>query len=178
MNIKAPVVVLIILFLAGNDGMAQQLKAGQVLPEVSQEQKTDRLRANFNAFLSVFIAYGKQQGDSPASIGQWAGRQFAKSWGEGLTPRGFVMGMNANWRTFNIETEILEVTENNIKATRDMIMSQKEFQDRYGQYGVTLDDFQAFNRAAMKAITSSFGLTYEEQVEGESIVFTVSESSE
>jgi len=176
MNFKAPVIVLIILFLAGNDGMAQQLEPGQVLPDLSQEQKTDRLRANFNAFLSVFIAYGKQQGDSPASVGQWAGQQFAKSWGESLTPRGFIMGMNANWRMFNIETEILEVTENKIKATRDMIMTQKEFQDRFGNYGVTLDDFQAFNHAAMKAITSSYGMTYEEQVEGDSIVFTVSGS--
>lgn len=176
MNIKTPVVVLIILFLAGNTGTAQQLETGQVLPELSQEQKIDRLRSNFNAFLSVFIAYGKQQGDSPASVGQWAGRQFAKSWGETLTPRGFIMGMNANWRMFNIETEILEVTENKIKGTRNTIMTGNEFRDRFGQYGVSLEDFQAFNNAAMKAITSSFGLTYEEQVEGDSIVFTVSES--
>ncbi len=81
--------------------------------------------------------------------------------------------MNTNWQMFDIETEIIEATPDRIQGKRDMLMSKSEFQERFGNYGVTQSEFQTFFEGIQKGITGAFGLTYSEEIDGDSILFTV-----
>lgn len=170
----------IIIALAGiltiglNDCLSQDLQPGQVLQNLEEEQKLTRLQVNINAMTIALIKYAKENGSSVSEAGLWTGKFFAQSWGENLTPEGFVRGMNNNWQMFDSKTEIIEATSDRIQGKRDMLMSKKEFEEIFGNYGVTQSEFQMFFEGVQKGITESFGLSFSEEIDGDSILFTVS----
>ena len=66
------------------------------LPELTMEQKCQRLQFNFNALIVVYINFAKEKGATVEKIGEYIGLTFTSSWGNSLTPAGFVRGMNIN----------------------------------------------------------------------------------
>lgn len=174
MIFRTIIIALVSILTAGLiDCMSQNLQSGQVLQSLDEEQKITRLQANMNAMTIALIKYAKESGSSVSDAGLWTGKFFAQSWGDNLTPEDFVMGMNYNWQMFDMKTEVIESTSDRIKGKRDILMSDTDFQERFGNYEVTRNEFQTFFKGVQKGIAGSFGLKYSEETDGDSILFTV-----
>jgi|GEM_PF-1518868 len=158
-------------------GFAQELKPGDVLPELTSEEKTERLRGNLLAIHFGLLSYAEMHGQSIEEVGRSFGKMFATSWPEVATPEFFVTAMNRNWQMFNIRTEVLEVGDDYVKARRDKLQMSDEanawYQERFG-HGVS--DLKTFLQVLEKEIISELGLEIAHSAEGEHVVFTVSVS--
>jgi len=156
-------------------GFTQELKAGDFLPELTAEQKTDRLRGNLLAIHFGLLGYAEMHGQSIEEIGRSVGKMFATSWPDEATPEYFVTAMGSNWQMFDLRTEILEVGDDYVKARRDKFQLSDEanawYQERFG-HGVS--DLKKFLQVLEKEIISELGLEIAHSVEDEHLVFTVS----
>lgn len=167
---------IVLLLFPFNEIAAQDLEAGDVLPELTVEERAQRATGNFTAMTLVFLSYAKEHGQRAAELGRRAGERFADSWPEELTPAAFVRGMHNNFQMYGVTTEILEASDGVVRAQRTRGVLEKEFESRSTLYGATLDEFETFLEHVQKGIAAERGLTYSETVDGDHVVFTVSAS--
>ncbi len=158
-------------------GFAQELKPGDVLPELTLEEKAGRLAGNFLAVHFGILSYATMHGQSIEEVGRSFGKMMATSWPESATPEFFVTAMNRNWQMFDLRTEVLEVGDDYVKARVDKFQMSDEaetwYQERFG-HGVS--DLLTFFQVLEKEIISELGLEIAHSAEGEHVVFTVSVS--
>ena len=69
-----------------NNGFAQELEPGEILPEISQEEKLERLTGNLHAMTFAFIDHTARNEIEIDEIGREAGKLFTRGWPEGFTP--------------------------------------------------------------------------------------------
>jgi hypothetical protein len=162
------------LMLFGNEAVSQELQPGQVLPELSAEQRAARGAGNVLAMAQGLIAYARAHDQSIADAGRFAGEFFAHSWPAEVTPAYFVRALNANLQMVGTRTEVLEVSDRHVTARRDRIPTEEAFARAYRIGDVTYEEFETFMHAITLGITSARGLDYTERVEDDHVVFTVS----
>jgi hypothetical protein len=172
-RILIPAFVLPLMFF-GTEAVSQELQPGQVLPELSAEQRAAQGAGNVLAMAQGFIAYARAHDQSVADAGRYAGEFFAHRWPAELTPADFVRAMNANLQMFGTRTQVLEVSDRHVTARRDRIPTKDAFARTYGIGDVTYEEFETFMHAITLGITSARGLNYIERVEDDHVVFTVS----
>ncbi len=172
-QIIAPTLAIILIFGVGTSAFSQDNEEIQSLPEYSIEQNFERLQFNFHAFAVAIIKYAKQNGESAADAGVFLGELYAPSWADSLTAEGFLNSMNANWQMIGIKTKVIESSPDKVKGKRTLDFNEEEFDNIYGQYGVSLDEHTSFFNAVIKAICNEKGLTYSETLEGDKVMFTI-----
>jgi hypothetical protein len=165
------------LILFGTEAVSQELQPGQVLPELSAEQRAAQGAGNVLAMAQGLIAYARAHDQSIADAGRFAGEFFAHSWPAELTPADFVSAMNVNLQMFGTRTRVLEVSDRHVTAQRDRNPTEEAFARDYGIGDVTYEEFETFMRNITIGIASSRGLDYTERVGDDQVVFTVSVGS-
>lgn len=74
---------------------------------------------------------------------------------------------------YGVTTEVLETGDDYIKARRDRIATEDAFNQ---SFEISLNDIETFFEHVQKGIVFASGLTYSEELDGDSIVFTISGS--
>lgn len=166
----------IILLFSGTVTIAQPAE-GEVMPELSLEEKKDRLASNFNAMVTVMIEYAKANDQTVEELGAFFGKSFAPSWSEDLTPKGLVEGMNNNWQMLGITTELLESSEEHVEGRHTLSYDEERFNEVYGSRA-SFDEYQQFFRKVITEIAASHGLEYEEYREGDWVHFSVASTAD
>ncbi|MBD3225858.1 MAG: hypothetical protein GF313_14110 [Caldithrix sp.] len=146
------------------------------LKKLYLEQKLQRSVMNLAAILTCGIAYAKSQGETPEDYGKFVGDILAASWkgskGKGIS--AFVKGMYLNFQSDrNCKWEIVNNSENSV--TVKMNRFGDETVKYYAYAGVTPQEYDRTMGKLMEAITDYLGFDYEQELEGDQIVFTVSE---
>jgi hypothetical protein len=163
--------------LFGNEAVSQELQPGQVLPELSTEQRAAQGAGNVLAMAQGLIAYARAHDQSITDAGRFAGECFANAWPAEVTPADFVRAMNANLQMFGTRTQVLEVSDRHVTARRDRNPTEEAFAQTYGIGDVTYEEFETFMHAITLGIISARGLDYTERVEDDHVVVTVSVGS-
>lgn len=166
----------IILLFSGTVTFAQQAE-GEVMPELSLEQKKDRLELNFNAMVTAIIEYAKANDQTVEEVGAFFGKSFAQSWPDDLTPRGLVEGMNRNWQMLGITTELLESSEEYVEGRHTLSYDEERFNEMYG-IRASFDEYQQFFRSVVTEVAAYHGLAYEEYREGDWVHFSVASGTD
>ncbi len=158
-------------------GFAQELEPGEVLPELTTEQKINRLTGMLNSMVLVALNYAEMHGESIEEAGSYFGKIFANSWPADATPEYYVAAMNLNWKLWDLRAEVLEVGDDYVKARRDRIQFSNELEEAYQRmYGYGISDLEMFFRHLQKEIASELGLDLTFMDEDEHVVYTVSVS--
>ena len=163
-----------VIFLSTR-GFTQELEPGEVLPELSTEQKMERLSGNFNAMVFAAMNFAVKHDHSIEEAGRYFGEVFANSWPDDATPEFYVSAMNNNWQMFDLRTEVLAVGDDFVTARRDRIPFSDELEEAFQEmYGSGRADFENFFLHIEKGITSKLGLTLSQSFQDEHVEFTVS----
>jgi len=167
--------ITVVLFFC-NRVDAQDLEPGKVLPELTPEQRMERLTTHLNAIIFSIIDYVVKQGEDLEEIGRHVGELFAKSWPDDATPEFYVTSMNNNWQMYGVTTEVIEVKDDYIKARRGRVQFDENMERAYQNvYGYGIAEFEKFFRYVEKGITTALELEISQRVEDEYIVFTVTQ---
>jgi hypothetical protein len=165
-----------VLFLP-MQGFAQELKPGEVLPELTAEQKMNRLTGMLNSMVLVALNYAEMHGESIEEAGSYFGKVFANGWPEVATPEYYVAAMNRNWKLWDMQAEVLEVGDDYVKVRRDRLQFSDQLEGAYQEmYGYGVSDIEIFFRHLQKEIASELGLELTYRDEDEHVVYTVSVS--
>ncbi len=147
------------------------------LQQLTVEQKWATAESNLIYFIACGITYARSHGQTAEDFGVWAGHVAAPFWEEedqGLGPRGLIEGISENKQQFHgFELEILEETELSIRA-RMKCFGETVIRQR-PQFGVSVDEYIGFFEKKWVVIADALGLEYRQQVEGDWVVFTVTE---
>jgi hypothetical protein len=117
-RIFIPALVLPLMFL-GTEAVSQELQPGQLLPELTAEERAASGAANAQARALWFIVQAWQQDHSITDAGRAAGEFFAQGWPAELAFADFVRAANGNWQMWGARTEVLEVSDRHVTARRD-----------------------------------------------------------
>ncbi len=168
-------ITLAMLVLFSMQGFAQNLEPGGVLPELTVEQKMDRLTGNLNALVFALLKHAEMHGQSIEEAGRYVGEVSANSWPADATPEFYVAAMNLNHQMFDLRTEVLEVGDDYVKARRDRIKFSDELEEAYQRmFGYGVSDYKTFYRYIEIGVTSERGLEITHRDEDEHVEFTVS----
>ncbi len=170
------ITVAMVMFLP-MQGFAQELKPGEVLPELTTEQKMNRLTGMLNSMVLVALNYAEMHGQSIEEAGRYFGEVFANTWPEVATPEFYVAAMNRNWQMYDLRTEVLEVGDGYVKARRDRIQFSDQLEEAFQElYGYGISDLKTFFRYLERGTVSERGLEVSHRDEDEHVVYTVSVS--
>lgn len=174
MRNKAIAGMILVLFLFSGTIIAQEKKQKVEAPQLTVEQKWKRAMYNLTMIFIASIAYAKSQGKSPSHYGNYMGELFATSWEgvKGVTE--FIEAMHWNWQMWeDFQIEVLEESENFYKAKIKGI--GEKYVTKWSEAGVTLNEYYDCWEQLMMPITNYLGLEYKQKVEGDWMVFTVTE---
>lgn len=146
------------------------------LPKLTIEQKWKTAESNLIYFVVSGIAYAKSRGGSPEDYGTFAGQVAAPSWKEDAVkgPLALVAGISENKQQFrDFQLEILHVSEATIQA-RMKGFGENDVRNR-PRHEITANDYIRFFGSKWQVIAESMGLRYQQQVEGDWTVFTVTQ---
>jgi hypothetical protein len=161
------------LLFCGNYCFSQSLKAGDVLPDLNEEVKMQSLKGNLFSIYFVLMEFGAQQGESDENVAEFVGSMFAKTWPPNVTPERFVRTLNYNYQPVGVTTTVLEVRENYIKARRERMASERDEEYRK-TFNRGLTDMEFFLNVSVKTMAGELGLEYNEYLNDDHIIFTVS----
>ncbi len=174
MRNKTIIGTILIIFLFSSTIIAQEKKQKVEAPQLTVEQKWKRAIYNATSILIASIAYAKSQGKSPSQCGKYMGELFATSWGEVKGVTGFIEAMHWNWQMWeDFQIEVLEESENFYKAKIKGI--GEKYITEGSEAGVTINEYYDCWEQVIMPITNYLGLEYKQKVEGDWIVFTVTE---
>lgn len=165
----------IILLFSGTVTFAQPAE-GEMMPELSLEEKKDRLASNFNAMVTVFIEYAKANDQTVEELGTFVGKSFARSWPDNVTPKALVEAMNRNWQMLGMTTELLESSDDHVEGRHTLSYDEQQFNEVYSSRA-SFDEYQQFFRRVVSEIAASRGLEYDEYREGDWVYFSVAPST-
>jgi len=170
------ITIALVMFLP-MQGFTQELKPGEVLPELTTEQKMNRLTGMLNSMVLVALNYAEMHGQSIEEAGSYFGKVFANSWPADVTPEYYVAAMNLNWKLWDMQAEVLEAGDGYVKARVDRLQFSDQLEGAYQEmYGYGVSDLEMFFRHLQKEIASELGLQLTYKDEDEHVVYTVSVS--
>lgn len=142
------------------------------LPQLTLEDKWETAQSNLIYFIVCGIAYAKAKGDSPEDYGTFAGQVANWDEAKGKGPLALVQGISSNKQQFrNFQMEILSQSRTAIRA-RMRRFGEDAIRKRKGSE-VTVDDYLRFFEKKWQAIAEGLGLHYQQETEGDWVVFTV-----
>ncbi len=142
------------------------------------EQKLDRTVSNLCAFITTGIAFTKSLGKTPEDYGQFIGETFAPLWegmkGKGIRP--FLQGMYRNLQPDNdFQMEILSDSKASVEGKMNRFGEATVI--AFAGTGVTGEEYDRCFAKLWESITNYLGLEYMQKVEGEWILFTISDKT-
>jgi hypothetical protein len=177
MKSKAFVGTILVVFVLSFSIFAQEKEKQSIeLPQLYLEQKLDRSVTNTTARDIVGIAYAKSMGKTPEDYGKFMGERTAFFWADikGKGPGPFVQ----YWYRFlqtdrSSKMEILSVSKTSVKAKMTVygVTHIKAFAD----LGVTVEEYASYLGKFSEMLADYVGLEYKQKLEGDWIVFTVTE---
>ena len=174
MRNKTIVGTILIIFLFSSTSIAQEKKQKVEAPQLTLEQKWQRAESNLTSTLIASIAYAKSLGKSSSHYGKYMGEMFATSWDGQFSVADFIEAMHWNWQMWgDFQIEDLEESENFYKAKVKGV--GEKYVTGWTDSGVTLNEYYDCWGQMMTQIAKSLGLEYEQKVEDDWIVFTVTE---
>jgi hypothetical protein len=147
------------------------------LPQLTLQQKWETAESNLVYFIVCGISYAKSRGQTAEDFGTWAGQVAEPFWDEAKSkgPRGLVEGISSNKQQFqDFEMEILD--ESDISIRGRMKCFGENLIRKYFQYKISVDEYVQFFDKKWVAIADYMGLEYKQHVEGDWLVFTVTNS--
>ena len=177
-KIVALFILFVLLFFISINAQEKEKQTEQkiTLPQLYLEQKLDQTVMNFCLALSFSAAYVKTLGKTPEDLGKFIGEAVTPGWkevkGKGIAP--FINGMYINLHADkNFKMEILEESKTSVKARMNRM--GEAVVKAYSETGVTLEEYDRCFGKTWETIANYLGLDYKQNVEGEWIVFTVTE---
>ena len=148
------------------------------IQKLTLEQKWQTAESDLIYFVVCGISYAKSRGETAEDLGTWAGEVAAPSWErrKNQGPRGLVEGIAKNKQQFrNFEIEILNESAMSIQAKirgfgEDLVRQRP-------RHEITVEDYIRFFDKKWIAIADYLGLEYKQHVEGDWVIFTVTEKS-
>jgi len=146
------------------------------LPERTPEWKLGRAVWHMDLYVCTGIAYAKSLGKTAEDYGKFVGEKFAPSW-EGAKGQGvaaLIRTWSGHWQLYeNGKFEIISESETSVTAKLNRPYSAY-FKDG-DLYGVTMNEYETFLEQIGLAIANYLGLKYEQKVEGDNLITTISE---
>lgn len=154
----------------------RQQAATITFPTFTTEQNWGRATTLQFATLVGGQAFAKARGSSAEEFGRLSGELFAPNWGrpdEGSATRWARLAQNSIRASRGGAVEVLNVNDTLVvmRATRPYVAW---FGPTKEQYGVTLDEYEASGRAFYGEVARRLGLRYEQRIDGEHLVMTIS----
>ncbi len=146
------------------------------LPQLTLQQKWETAESNLIYFVVCGIAYARAQGQTAADFGAWAGRVAGPFWvAEKVRgPGGLAEGMAANKQQFHgFEMEIL--SESAVRVRGRMRHMGEDVVASRPQPEISREDYLQFFEKKWAAIADQIGLAYEQQCEGDWVVFEITQ---
>ncbi|NOR12304.1 MAG: hypothetical protein GQ545_03530 [Candidatus Aminicenantes bacterium] len=145
------------------------------LPERTPEWKLGRSVRHMDLFICTGIAYAKSLGKTAEDYGKFVGEKFAPSWegakGQGVAP--LIRTWSGHWQLYkNGKFEIVSESETSVTTKFNRPYSAY-FKDG-DLYGVTVNEYETFLEKIGVAIANYLGLKYEQKVEGDNLIVTIS----
>ena len=145
------------------------------LPERTPEWKLNRAVRHMDLFICTGIAYAKSLGKTAEDYGKFVGEKFAPSWeeakGQGVAP--LIRTWSGHWQLYkNGKFEIVSESETSVTTKFNRPYSAY-FKDG-DLYGVTVNEYETFLEKIGVAIANYLGLKYEQKVEGDNLIVTIS----
>jgi hypothetical protein len=144
------------------------------LPRLTIQQKWVKAESNLIYFIVCGITYAKAHGETAEDFGTWTGKIASPYWEEEKNqgPRGLVQGIAYNKQQFqNFDIEILNETRVAIRAR--MKGFGEDLIRRRSEHEITVDEYIQFFNKKWIVIADYMGLEYNQQVEGDWVIFTV-----
>jgi len=174
MKNKTIVGTILIIFLFSSTIIAQEEKQKVEAPQLTLEQKWQRAEYNLTSTFIAGIAYAKSLGKSSSHFGKYLGEMFATGWEGPLSVTDFIKTMHWNWQMWSdFQIEGLEESEDFYKAK--IKGAGEKYVTSWTDPGVTLEEYYDCLGQVMTQIAGSLGLEYKQKVEGDWVVFTVTE---
>ena len=156
----------------------EQTKQKIELPKWYLEQKLEQTNMNLVAFITSSIAFAKSMGKTPEDYGKFIGETFAPGWegakGKGISP--FIQGIYRNLQPDkNFRMEILSESKTSVEGR--MNRYEEATVKAYARTGVTIEEVDACFGKVWETIANYLGLEYKQKVEGDWIVFTITEKT-
>ncbi len=152
---------------------------GVELPQLTLQQKWETAEGNLLYFVVCGITYAKSHGESAEDFGTWAGQVAAPSWEEDRPKRarGLVEAIAANKQQFHgFEIEILAESALTIEAR--MKGFGEDSIRRRPRHEITVNEYIQFFAKKWIAIAEYLELAYSQRVEGEWVIFTVTDRAQ
>jgi len=164
--------ILIIFILASYSLTQEKIE----IPERTLEWKLNRASRHMDLYICTAIAYAKSLGKTAEDYGKFVGEKFAPSWegakGQGVAP--VIRTWSGHWQIYeNGKFEIVSESETSVTAKMNRPYSAY-FKDG-DLFGVTMNDYETFLERIGMAIANYLGLKYEQKVEGDNLIATISE---
>lgn len=181
MQIRASVFALAgaALFAIVLSGHAQpQSQQAITLPQLTIDQRWDRLQNNWYAFVIVGIAHAKARAESAEQYGEAIGKVFAPSWesSRGKGAAALATGLAANVQMFRGSTfEIVDASDTSVRGRYTWGEGLKNRIAAYSRTGVTVEDVYRTIGKAQQEIADYLSLEYAETRVGDQITFTITE---
>ncbi len=143
------------------------------LPQLTNDQKWNRLQAVWAMWIMGSAAQMKALGKAPTDYGRFVGHLFASGWDANLTPAGLLQGWYRNASMFRTtKFQVLQVSDSvaSARATRPWAAILGAVQDVGGITPAELDDVLA---GAMQQIADEHGLKFEQVRDGDDYIITV-----
>jgi len=164
---------ILIIFILASSGLTQEKIE---IPERTLEWKLNRASWHMDLYICTAIAYAKSLGKTAEDYGKFVGEKFAPGWegakGQGVAP--VIRTFSGHWQIYkNGKFEIVSESETSVIARMNRPYSVY-FKDG-DLYGVTMNEYEAFLEQVGLAIANYLGLTYEQKVEEDNLIVTISE---
>ena len=174
---KTIVWTILVVFVLSFLILAQEKEEQSIeLPQLYLEQKLDRSVKNTISREIVGIAYAKSIGKTSEYYGKFMGERTAFFWADikGKGPVPFVQ----YWYRFlqtdrNSKMEIVSVSETSVKAK--MTVYGETYIKAFADLGVTVEEYASYLGKFSEMLADYVGLEYKQKLEGDWIVFTVTE---
>jgi hypothetical protein len=171
------IAVCVVVFILSFSILAQEKKEQSIeLPQLNLEQKLDRSVRNTISRDIVSIAFAKSMGKTPEDYGKFIGGLTAFFWADikGKGPVPFVQYWYRFLQTDRYsKMEILSVSKTSVKAK--MTVYGETYIRALADLGVTIDEYASYYGKYTEILADSLGLEYKQKLEGDWIVFTVTE---
>ncbi len=146
------------------------------LSQLSLDLNLDRSVRNTTARDIISIAYAKSMGKTPDDYGKFIGALTAVFWADikGKGPVPFVQYIHRFLQTDKYSRmEILGVSKTSVKAK--MTVYGETHIEAFEDLGATVEEYASYYGKNFEVLADCLGLDYEQTLEGDWIIFTVTD---
>lgn len=147
------------------------------LPEFTTEQRWARAQDHIDVLFAAAIGYAKSVNHSADDFTQYSIKTIAPSWGkpDSVSPMRVFRGMRRNFLAGpDSKVELLDSLENKVIGRFNRSHVSRRFKDNASFYGITLAEYEGWLRGFYRGVCEYLQLTYEDKIDSEWVIFTIS----